>query len=114
MTSTPRSAYPVNNNNNSSVANNNSTPASAMTTSRPVGSGAGARSLVAVRSAGSATTATPTAAAAARDAMHLSYITERIIALWFPAETTGPAYREGQKQAAQMLQTKHGPNYVVR
>lgn len=46
--------------------------------------------------------------------MDLSYITERIIALCFPASISGASYRRGQRQAAHMLRGKHGDNYMVR
>lgn len=46
--------------------------------------------------------------------MDLSYVTERIIALWFPASCNQQSYRQGQQQAAHMLTNKHGDNYMVR
>nr|XP_022919173.1 tensin-like isoform X4 [Onthophagus taurus] len=45
--------------------------------------------------------------------MDLSYVTERIIALWFPASCSQQSYRQGQRQAAHMLTNKHGDNYMV-
>ncbi|XP_066256864.1 tensin-3 isoform X2 [Euwallacea similis] len=45
--------------------------------------------------------------------MDLSYVTERIISLWFPASVTSHSYRQGQRQAAHMLGNKHGDNYMV-
>lgn len=45
--------------------------------------------------------------------MDLSYITERIISLWFPSSTNSHSYRQGQQQAAHMLKNKHGDNYMV-
>lgn len=45
--------------------------------------------------------------------MDLNYVTERIIALWFPTSVSGPSYRRGQRQAAHMLRGKHGENYMV-
>lgn len=45
--------------------------------------------------------------------MDLSYVTERIISLWFPSSTSLHSYRQGQRQAAHMLQNKHGDNYMV-
>ncbi|XP_030754213.1 tensin-2-like isoform X3 [Sitophilus oryzae] len=45
--------------------------------------------------------------------MDLSYVTERIISMWFPASTTSHSYRLGQRQAAHMLSNKHGDNYMV-
>jgi len=45
--------------------------------------------------------------------MDLSYVTERIIALWVPGDVSPVAYRQGQQKAAHMLQTKHGNNYMV-
>ncbi|XP_063242064.1 tensin-1 isoform X3 [Bacillus rossius redtenbacheri] len=47
------------------------------------------------------------------DAMDLSYVTERIIALWVPGDVSVAAYRQGQQQAAHMLHTKHSDNYMV-
>lgn len=46
--------------------------------------------------------------------MDLSYVTERIIALWFPGSVSQQAYRHEQRQAAHMLKNKHGNNYMVR
>ncbi|KAH1013828.1 hypothetical protein HUJ04_002766 [Dendroctonus ponderosae] len=45
--------------------------------------------------------------------MDLSYVTERIISMWFPASVTSHSYRQGQRQAAHMLGNKHGDNYMV-
>ncbi|XP_076270893.1 focal adhesion protein tensin isoform X29 [Rhynchophorus ferrugineus] len=45
--------------------------------------------------------------------MDLSYVTERIISMWFPSSTTSHSYRQGQRQAAHMLRNKHGDNYMV-
>ncbi|KAF5286790.1 hypothetical protein FQR65_LT02208 [Abscondita terminalis] len=45
--------------------------------------------------------------------MDLSYVTERIIAVWFPSSISQKAYREGQRHAAHMLKNKHGDNYTV-
>ncbi|KAK9879482.1 hypothetical protein WA026_006551 [Henosepilachna vigintioctopunctata] len=45
--------------------------------------------------------------------MDLSYVTERIIAIWFPSSSTSHSYRQGQKQASHMLRHKHGNNYMV-
>nr|CAD7587411.1 unnamed protein product [Timema genevievae] len=47
------------------------------------------------------------------DSMDLSYVTERIIALWVPGDVSAASYRQGQQQAAHMLHTKHGNNYMV-
>ena len=47
------------------------------------------------------------------EAMDLSYVTERIIALWVPGDVSPVAYRQGQQKAAHMLQTKHGNNYMA-
>lgn len=50
----------------------------------------------------------------ARDhGMDLTYITERIIALWFPEDTSPSGFRQGHQQAAQMLTSKHGNSYMV-
>lgn len=51
--------------------------------------------------------------ATAADGMDLSYVTERIIALWFPSCTTQHNYSQGQTHAAHMLRNKHGDNYMV-
>ncbi|XP_050309456.1 tensin-3 isoform X3 [Anthonomus grandis grandis] len=45
--------------------------------------------------------------------MDLSYVTERIISMWFPDTATSHAFRQGQRQAAHMLRNKHGDNYMV-
>lgn len=45
--------------------------------------------------------------------MDLSYVTERIIALWFPADVSAVSFRQGQQQAAHMLHSKHGNSYMV-
>ncbi|KAJ1519994.1 hypothetical protein ONE63_004226 [Megalurothrips usitatus] len=45
--------------------------------------------------------------------MDLRYVTERIIALWVPGDVSRAAYLQGQQQAANMLRTKHGDNYMV-
>ncbi|KAL3283147.1 hypothetical protein HHI36_006301 [Cryptolaemus montrouzieri] len=45
--------------------------------------------------------------------MDLSYVTERIIAIWFPTSATSHSYRQGQRQASHMLRHKHGNNYMV-
>ncbi|KAG5891525.1 hypothetical protein JTB14_012585 [Gonioctena quinquepunctata] len=45
--------------------------------------------------------------------MDLTYVTERIISLWFPSTTTPYSYRQGQQQAAHMLRNKYGDNYMV-
>ncbi|XP_044752814.1 tensin-1 isoform X4 [Coccinella septempunctata] len=45
--------------------------------------------------------------------MDLSYVTERIIAIWFPADASSHSYRQGQRQASHMLRHKHGNNYMV-
>lgn len=45
--------------------------------------------------------------------MDLSYVTERIIALWFPSSVSQHGFRQGQQQAAHMLRNKHGDNYMV-
>ena len=46
-------------------------------------------------------------------AMDLSFVTERILSLSFPADISVHLYRDGLRQAAAMLQTKHGDNYMV-
>lgn len=45
--------------------------------------------------------------------MDLSYVTERIIALWFPATCSAQVFRRGHRQASHMLINKHGDNYKV-
>ncbi|VEN36884.1 unnamed protein product [Callosobruchus maculatus] len=45
--------------------------------------------------------------------MDLGYVTERIIAMWFPAIMSPNQYRHAQRQAALMLANKHGDNYMV-
>ncbi|CAG9858791.1 unnamed protein product, partial [Phyllotreta striolata] len=45
--------------------------------------------------------------------MDLSYVTERIISMWFPASATPHSYRQGQQQAGHMLRNKHGDNYMI-
>uniref|UniRef100_A0A1B6GPL2 Phosphatidylinositol-3,4,5-trisphosphate 3-phosphatase n=1 Tax=Cuerna arida TaxID=1464854 RepID=A0A1B6GPL2_9HEMI len=45
--------------------------------------------------------------------MDLSYVTERIIALWFPGDISPSSFRQGQQQAAHMLTSKHGNSYMV-
>uniref|UniRef100_A0A6P7EYM4 Tensin n=1 Tax=Diabrotica virgifera virgifera TaxID=50390 RepID=A0A6P7EYM4_DIAVI len=45
--------------------------------------------------------------------MDLSYVTERIISMWFPSSATPHSYRQGQQQASHMLRNKHGDNYMV-
>ena len=45
--------------------------------------------------------------------MDLSFVTERILALSFPPDMNAASYREALHQAAGMLQTKHGDNYMV-
>ncbi|GJQ86468.1 putative phosphotyrosine-binding protein [Trypoxylus dichotomus] len=55
----------------------------------------------------------PTKNCNATGGMDLSYVTERIIALWFPASCSQQSYKQGQQQAAHMLTNKHGDNYMV-
>lgn len=57
---------------------------------------------------------TRTISGGAVSGMDLSYVTERIIALWFPSSVSQHAFRQGQQQAAHMLRNKHGDNYMVR
>lgn len=45
--------------------------------------------------------------------MDLSYVTGRIISMWFPSSTNSHSYRQGQRQAAHMLRNKHDDNYMV-
>lgn len=53
------------------------------------------------------------APASTSSSMDLSFVTERILALSFPAEMDSLTYRDALHQAANMLQTKHGDNYMV-
>jgi len=48
-----------------------------------------------------------------RPAMDLSFVTERILSLSFPPDVEALDYRHALHQAAGMLQTKHGDNYMV-
>ncbi|XP_078621875.1 tensin-3-like isoform X7 [Branchiostoma floridae x Branchiostoma japonicum] len=45
--------------------------------------------------------------------LDLTYITERIIAMSFPAGGLESTYRNNLKDVAKMLQTKHGDNYMI-
>ena len=45
--------------------------------------------------------------------LDLTYITERIIAMSFPATGMESAYRNSLKDVAKMLKTKHQENYMV-
>ncbi|KAK9509857.1 hypothetical protein O3M35_004758 [Rhynocoris fuscipes] len=45
--------------------------------------------------------------------MDLTYVTERILSLWFPADVGHNDYRLGHQQAAHMLHSKHGSSYMV-
>ncbi|KAL1123686.1 hypothetical protein AAG570_001459 [Ranatra chinensis] len=45
--------------------------------------------------------------------MDLSYVTERMLALWFPPEMGQSAYRQAHHEAAHMLHDKHGTSYMV-
>lgn len=46
--------------------------------------------------------------------MELSYVTERILALWLPSlGHVNPNKNFQEREAAQMLHTKHGQNYMV-
>ncbi|XP_024082728.1 tensin isoform X3 [Cimex lectularius] len=47
------------------------------------------------------------------NAMDLTYITERILSLWFPYDIGAQEYRMGHQQVAHMLQSKHGSSYMV-
>ena len=46
--------------------------------------------------------------------LDLTYITERIIAMSFPASGMESAYRNSLKDVAKMLKTKHQESYMVR
>lgn len=43
----------------------------------------------------------------------LTYITERIISVFFPLVLEEQRYRSNLKEVAQMLKSKHGDNYLV-
>ncbi|XP_075211677.1 focal adhesion protein tensin isoform X4 [Lycorma delicatula] len=45
--------------------------------------------------------------------MDISYVTERIIALWFPPDISATAFRQGEQQAAHMLHSKHSNSYMI-
>ena len=45
--------------------------------------------------------------------LDLTYITERIIAMSFPASGMESTYRNNLKDVAKMLKTKHQENYMV-
>lgn len=45
--------------------------------------------------------------------MDLNFVTERILSLSFPSDVEAMDYRQALQQAASMLQTKHGDNYMV-
>ncbi|XP_077290561.1 focal adhesion protein tensin isoform X2 [Arctopsyche grandis] len=46
--------------------------------------------------------------------MELSYVTERILALWLPGVgNTNAGKSSREREAAQMLHTKHGQNYMI-
>ena len=45
--------------------------------------------------------------------LDLTYITERIIAMSFPATGMQSAYRNSLKDVAKMLKTKHQESYMV-
>lgn len=81
------------------------------------GGGGGAVSKAGGRSSSlgnnSSSSALRRARARSRDGMDLRYVTERIIALWVPGDVSRAAYLQGQQQAANMLRTKHGDNYLV-
>ncbi|KAL1496974.1 hypothetical protein ABEB36_008015 [Hypothenemus hampei] len=55
----------------------------------------------------------PSSTAVVQGGMDLSYVTERIISMWFPATVTSHSYRQGQRQAAHMFTNKHADNYMV-
>ncbi|KAK6632033.1 hypothetical protein RUM44_007063 [Polyplax serrata] len=47
-----------------------------------------------------------------RENMDFSFVTERIIALYFPENVTPQAFHQGHGQAAHLLSTKHANNYM--
>ncbi|CAH0393222.1 unnamed protein product [Bemisia tabaci] len=49
----------------------------------------------------------------AMSGMDLTYVTERMIALWFPGDLPHSAFIAGHQEAATMLQGKHPDNYMV-
>lgn len=46
--------------------------------------------------------------------LDLTYITERIIALSFPASCSEETYLHNLQDVTRMLKSKHGDNYLVR
>lgn len=46
--------------------------------------------------------------------LDLTYITERIIAVSFPAGCSEETYLHNLQEVTQMLKSKHGDNYLVR
>lgn len=46
--------------------------------------------------------------------LDLTYITERIIAVSFPAGCSEEIYLHNLQEVTQMLKSKHGDNYLVR
>ena len=48
-----------------------------------------------------------------RENMDFSFVTERIIVLYFPENVSPQAFHQGHSQAAHLLTTKHSNNYTV-
>lgn len=100
----------VNNNNNSTLPNNNSSSNTGGSKNGGLVNGGAVRRPSKARSLSHGPSG---GLVAKRDVMDLRYVTERIIALWVPADVGRAAYLQGQQQAADMLRTKHGENYMV-
>lgn len=45
--------------------------------------------------------------------LDLTYVTERVIAVSFPAGCSEEAYLHGLREVTRMLRSKHGDNYLV-
>lgn len=45
--------------------------------------------------------------------LDLTYVTERVIAVSFPAGCSEEAYLHGLQEVTRMLRSKHGDNYLV-
>lgn len=107
------STLPNNNSSSSNINGGGGTPGGGGSSG---GGGGGAVSKAGGRSSSlgnSNSSALRRARARSRDGMDLRYVTERIIALWVPGDVSRAAYLQGQQQAANMLRTKHGDNYLV-
>ena len=59
------------------------------------------------------TTTTRTTTYYNHNGMDLSYVTERIIAIWFPGTISTTSYHEGHRKCCQLLRNKYGNKYMV-